>query len=269
MEVLRNRNLSVNFQILVEIATQQPNVQQKDIARKLGLTNQAISEYFQELKRRGWIEQYGRSKYRVSKEGVAWLLAAYRDMVAYLDRVGGAVTKVSVCAAIARRQVKKGEKVALVMEGGILLADPGVEGPAMATAATSASRGEDVGVTEIEGVIPLSKGRVRVFKIPTVDKGGSRNADVEGLRAAIAGNVFLGCIGLEAYAALRKARIKPDYFYGVMEAAVEAANSGLDFQVVVSEDYLTPLIARLVDEDVEYELIDMSSHDATADGKPG
>ena len=49
MDILKQRNLSVKFQILVEIAENQPNVQQKDIARKLELTNQAISEYFQEL----------------------------------------------------------------------------------------------------------------------------------------------------------------------------------------------------------------------------
>ncbi|WP_287154165.1 winged helix-turn-helix transcriptional regulator [Candidatus Solincola tengchongensis] len=258
MDVLKNRNLSVKFQILVEIALRQPNVQQKDIAERLDLTNQAISEYFQELKENGWIEQYGRSKYRVTREGVAWMLSAYRDLVSYLDRVGEAITGISVCAAIAESAIRKGQEVALFMEGGLLMATTRPLGAVRAVAATSAKKGEDVGVTEIRGIIPLRKGRVRVFSVPTVEKGGSRAADIELLRSELNGKALLGCIGLEALALLRKIRRNPHYFYGVREAVVEAANSGMDFRVVVSEDYLSSLLARLEEEDIGYELTDLA-----------
>ncbi len=43
-EVLRNKNLLTKFQILVELAANQPNIQQRDIARRLNITPQAITE---------------------------------------------------------------------------------------------------------------------------------------------------------------------------------------------------------------------------------
>ncbi len=256
MEVLKNRNLSVKFQIMVEIASQQPNVFQKDIARKLNLTNQAISEYFQELRENGWIEQVGRSKHRVTREGVAWLLTSYRDMVSYLDRVAKAINDISICTAIARERVEGGQKVGLIMEDGILYAMRDASGPASAIAVTSAERGEDVGVTGVEGIITLPEGKVHIFRVPTVDKGGSRTVDPDRLRSALRSGVLLGCMGLEALVCLRKAKRKPHYFYGVQEAMVEAVKSGLDFDVVISEDYLSSLLARLRDEGIEYVLID-------------
>ena len=48
VEILRNKNLATRFQILVEIARSGPNIQQRDIAGKLGVTPQAISEYIKQ-----------------------------------------------------------------------------------------------------------------------------------------------------------------------------------------------------------------------------
>ena len=44
-EVLRSKNLATKFQILLEVAANQPNIQQKDIAGKLNITPQAVSGY--------------------------------------------------------------------------------------------------------------------------------------------------------------------------------------------------------------------------------
>jgi len=44
-EVLRSKNLATKFQILLEVAANQPNIQQKDIASRLNITSQAVSEY--------------------------------------------------------------------------------------------------------------------------------------------------------------------------------------------------------------------------------
>ena len=47
--VLQSKRESSRFQILVEIAAHQPNLRQKEVASKLGVTPQAISEYIKEL----------------------------------------------------------------------------------------------------------------------------------------------------------------------------------------------------------------------------
>jgi putative transcriptional regulator len=260
MDILKQRNLSVKFQILVEIAENQPNVQQKDIARKLELTNQAISEYFQELKREGLVKEYGRSKYRVTREGVDWILRAYRHLSFYLERVGRAVTGITTCAAIAGANIREGQELSLVMRNGLLYAVPATGEGARAIATCSASRGEDVGVTGIEGIIPLEKGTVRLLQVPTIEEGGSRAVDKDFLEREIGGTKkLLGSIGLEALACLRKSGRKPDYLYGVLEAAVEAANSGLDFVIILTRDYLPNVLARLEEEDIPFRITDLSS----------
>jgi putative transcriptional regulator len=79
-QVLRNKNLATRFQILVEIAANQPSIQQKDIARKIGVTSQAVSDYISKLEKDGWITSDGRSRYRITKEGVNWMLKSLREL---------------------------------------------------------------------------------------------------------------------------------------------------------------------------------------------
>ncbi len=55
VEILRNKNLTTKFQILVEIASKQPNIQQKDIAKKLKITPQAVSDYIKQLLKDGFL----------------------------------------------------------------------------------------------------------------------------------------------------------------------------------------------------------------------
>ena len=73
-EVLQNKNLATRFQILAEIAANQPNLQQKDIARKLNITPQAVSEHIIRLEEEGWVVSEGRSRYKVTQVGVNWVL---------------------------------------------------------------------------------------------------------------------------------------------------------------------------------------------------
>jgi putative transcriptional regulator len=249
----------MKFLIMVEVAFSQPNVRQKDIAKKLGLTNQAISEYFHELCEEGWVAAIGRSKYKLTKEGVDWLLRAYRGLMEYTTEVKKAITGISVCAAIADRKVEEGQMVGLVMKEGLLYATSPRDASATGTAVNPAGRGEDVGITSIEGVIDFERGKIFLIQVPTVEKGGSRKVDPARLKSLVKGQKTVGAVGIEAYVSLVKAGKKPDYFYGVIEAAVEAANSGLDFCIVASEDYYPLLVARFREASLEYEIQDLSS----------
>jgi putative transcriptional regulator len=62
LEILRNKNLTTRFQILVEIAGNQPNVPQKDIAKKLGVSSQAVSDYIGQLIEEDYVSSSGRYK---------------------------------------------------------------------------------------------------------------------------------------------------------------------------------------------------------------
>jgi len=60
-QILKSKNLATKFQIMVEIAAHQPNIQQKDIAPRLGITSQAVSEYVKELIKDGWLSSPGKA----------------------------------------------------------------------------------------------------------------------------------------------------------------------------------------------------------------
>lgn len=49
IELLSSKSGITKFQILIEVAAHQPNVRQKEIAEKIGVTPQAVSEYIKEL----------------------------------------------------------------------------------------------------------------------------------------------------------------------------------------------------------------------------
>ncbi len=83
MEILKNKNGDTRFQIMVEIAALCPSIPQKSIAKKLGVTPQAISDYIQQLVNEELIVSMGRSNYKVSTKGVNWMLLILRELRSY------------------------------------------------------------------------------------------------------------------------------------------------------------------------------------------
>lgn len=256
VQVLRNKNLATRFQILVEIAANQPFVQQKDIAHRIGVTSQAVSDYIARMEADGWIASDGRSRHRVTKEGVNWLLKALRELQAYSSAVERTLVNVTTWAAIAGEDLKQGQTVNLVMKRGLLYATAGGVKGAHGTATSDAREGEDVGVSDIEGIVPLRPGSVTVLEVPDIQNGGSARTDVTKMRRALAGADKVGAVGTEAVVALRRLQREPDYLYGVIQAAVEAARSGLEFAIVCTGSGSPALLQKLAEEGVSYRLID-------------
>ncbi len=265
-QILRSKNLATKFQIMLEIAAKQPNIQQKDIAKKLDITSQAVSEYVKDLIKDGWLSSQGRSSYRVTREGVDWILRMARQLHSYSSFVGKIVSDIATSTAIADDHLSPGQPVSLHMKDGLLFAssiisDKGAKG----TALSEAKKGEDVGVCNIEGVIKLETGKVTVAQVPSVQEGGSRNTDLTKLKQEIDRAKIVGAIGVESLVALNSLGIKPDYAYGVKEAAIEAAYCGLPFLVVCAEDGVSALKQRLEEENLGYEIVDLRKDKESAD----
>ena len=258
VEILQNKNAATRFQILVEIATSGPGIQQKSIAVKLGLTPQAISDYIQQLVKDDLVVSGGRSYYRVSAKGVNWMLKILRELRDYASTVEQAVTNITVCAAIADADINKGQAVGLKMKDGLLFATARINSGARGIAVSSVRRGEDVDVASIEGLVELTRGRITILQVPGIQKGGSRQVDLKLLKARVSSSQQVGAIGIEALVSLRRIDIEPRYLYGVTEAAIEAARCGLSFTVVCTDDAIPGLIKRLQqEEELSYELIDL------------
>jgi putative transcriptional regulator len=122
---------------------------------------------------------------------------------------------------------------------------------------TEATKGQDVGIRNIEGVIKLEPAKVTIGKVPNVQDGGSRSTDLVRLKREIKEVRLVGVLGMEALVALRQIGVKPDYIHGVREAAIEAAYCGLSFFVVCSDERVSILVSRLEEENLDYEIIDL------------
>ncbi|HEX9896734.1 MAG TPA: winged helix-turn-helix transcriptional regulator [Dehalococcoidales bacterium] len=256
-QVLRNKNMATRFQILVEIAANQPNVQQKDIAQRIGVTSQAVSEYISKLEKDGWISSDGRSRYRITKEGVNWVLKALRELQQYSNTAERALTNINTWAAIAEKNMKQGEIVGLVMKDGLLFATTYTGKGAKGITTCLAQKGEDVGVTGIEDIVTLEVGQITILEVPDIQNGGTKSVDLNKLRRQLIRAKLVGAIGVEAVVALQKVNRKTDYLYGVTQAAVEAARSGLSFTIVCASNESLLLQQKLADENISYRLTDI------------
>jgi putative transcriptional regulator len=257
VEILRNKSLATRLQILVAIADSGPGVQQQEIARKLAITPQAVSDYVAQLIKEGLLTADGRSRYRVTDEGVNWIVRMLRELRNYTSFVEKVITNISVCTAIAEGELSQGETVGLKMKGGLLYATPGGTSGARGVATADTHPGEDVGVTSIEGIVKFKLGTVTILSVPSVTKGGSRNVDLSRLLRAVKGKPFVGALGIEALVTLKQ--LKVDFHsYGVREAAIEAAHCGLEPVVACTEDEISGLITRLEEADISYTIADMA-----------
>ena len=257
-QILRNKSLATKFQILVQVATNQPNIQQKDIARKLDITPQAVSEYIKEMIKDGSLTSDGRSKYRITTKGVNWVLKELIKLRGYLIFVQRAITNITVSAAVADYDLFQGQVVGLTMKDGLLFATDALGNAVKGVAVSNARKGEDVGVSNIQGIIEFEIGRITVLGIPSIQRGSSRNVNLARLKKELSKKELVGAIGIEALIALRRIDIEPHYFYGVTGAAIEAAHSGLSFLIVCSDDAIPDLLKRLEEENLSYRLLDLS-----------
>ncbi len=258
-EILQNKNSATRFQIMVEIAASGPNIHQRSIAAKLGVSPQAVSDYIQQLTSAELIDAIDRSSYRVSVKGVNWMLKMLREVNDYISEAARAVTNITVCAAIAESDLDKGQAVGLKMKNGFLFATDKLEGGARGTAVTGAKQGEDIGISNVEGLVELTRGRITILEVPVVQEGGSRQADLKQFKAQLTKNQQAGAIGIEALVALRRAGVEPHYLFGVAEAAIEEAHCGLSFLIVCTADVTSGLIKKLQENDLDYEITSLAS----------
>jgi len=257
VEILQNKNAATRFQIMVEIAASGPSIPQKSIAAKLGVTPQAISDYIQQLTDEKLIVSMGRSSYKVSTKGVNWMLQILRELRSYIASVQNVVTNITVCAAIAACDIESGQRVGLKMKDGLLMATDQTNGDARGIAVSAAKQGEDIDVANIEGLVELTRGKVTILQVPAIQKGGSKQTDTGKLKDYISDNKQLGTIGIEALISLRKINVEPRYLYGVVDAAIEAAQCGLPFTAVVTDDATPEFMKKLQEKGVDYTLIDL------------
>ncbi len=251
--------IHTKYQVLVEIAARQPRIRQADIADKLGITPQAVSEYIKQLLRDGSVVSEAPMNYRVTNKGVEDIIKRAHEIKDYsrfvLDEV---VRDVRVFTAVADKDLKEGERAAVWMKNGLLYAGEKHMSRATGVAIQNACKGEDVGIKNLRGLIDLKIGTVTICQVPRAEWGGSRGIDYEKLREKLRGRKYLCALGVEALVALRKINKKPDAFFGVKEAVVEASHHGISPIVVGVDNELPEMLRRLEEEGIRFNIVDVS-----------
>ena len=259
VNVLHSKRESSRFHILVEIAAHQPHLRQKEVADRLGVTTQAISNYVRELVADGLVTTNGRTRYSVTQEGVEWLLESAAELKRYARMVMEEVIEhVSVWTALAEVDLTEGEHVSLEMRGGLLYANKKEGIDATGITISNASAGEDVGISDLKGLISLEEGKIVVCKVPRVQVGGSRKVKSKLLKSKISGDKMIGALGIEALVVLRKVGKEPNVMFGARESVVEAAHHGISSVIVSVDEQIPNLLDRLESEGLKYELVDLA-----------
>ncbi|OPY37154.1 MAG: MarR family protein [Methanoregula sp. PtaU1.Bin051] len=255
--ILRSKREVSRLQILVEIAEHQPAVRQQEIAAKLGVTPQAISEYIRELTDEGLVAASGRGNYEVTRIGVEWILENAEALEAYARHIRrDIIQQVSIWAAIAAEDLKTGDEVGVFMKGGWLYAGKKKQA-ATGTVVADAKKDEDVGVARLSGIIDHREGGIRVCKVPRIQHGGSRRVNQKRLSEVLKGAEVVAAVGVEAFIALRMAGRKPDMFYGAREGVIEAAFHGLECVIVIVDEEFTDFLKRLESAGIGYTIHDL------------
>ena len=257
--VLRNKRDATQYRILVQVAERQPAVSQQEIADAIGITSQAVSDYLRTLVETNYVEKHGRGRYEVTKEGVDWLISQTDALRGYVDHVSEAVIEeVDIEAALATASVAEGQTVTLAMHDGVLRATPGETGGATAVAVTDAEAGEDVGVTNFEGLVDYELGGVTVVTVPPVREGGSAAVSPAIVTDRLADHDRLAVAGTEGLALAERVGADPDVRFGTAEAVQEAAMKGLDVLLLAVGTGLSSLTSELSEANVGYEVVDES-----------
>lgn len=258
MNVLLSRKETMRLLILSELVLRKES-NQREIARKLDLTPQAISEYFKELVNEGFVKIIHKGFYEVTDKGVEWLTKNLFDLHVFSEELVKKLYSRSV-VAIAEGSIRENSRIQYWYSDGFIFAKEAENGNGIAL--TSSEDGEDVLIKPVEGFHPPGKGEIIIVKVPDVGEGGSRKVDFEGLSTLIKANPkkIVVAIGVEALVACRKVRVEP-IFFGSKEVCIEAAHHGCGVIVVCTESMLDSLLMSLVDENLGFEIMSLQARE--------
>ncbi len=255
MEILQKRGALTHFQILGEISKQEPNLKQKDLAERLNITIQAVSENIKILTEKGYITSNdGRAPYKITQKGIAKVKKDAIILRKYSDSVLETMTYYkSVWPALAKEDLKEGDEVGLYMEDGKLYASLNAQTSAFADVIHDTKKGYDVSLTNLKGTIDIKNSK------------GSRSADMKLVKEIYTEKYKnygfesldkVAVIGTVSHAVANNLNIPIDIEYGVTSATVSAIRKGLNIFILCVGDMTKNITKELEDNDIQYQVID-------------
>lgn len=269
MKIFKKRGEMTHFQLMTEIAKDEPNIRQKDLAERLNITIQAVSENMKQLKDLGYIEsEDGRSPYKITPKGLDKLKKDAISLRKYSDETLSLMSNYkSVWPAIAGENLVKGQTVGLYMENGLLYADEDTGREAIAQVMDDTEKGKDVALSQMKGLINIEPGQVLVITLPPIKEGGSRNTDLDLIKEIYAGNYSewgmktldkVAVIGTISHVVTNSLNIPVDIEYASTPASIACSKKGLNVLLIVVDNMLKNVTKSFEHEDIKYNIIDAS-----------
>lgn len=225
---------------LYDCATTEPR-QLRPVASRLGLTVQAVSHSFRQLRDRGLVEVRD-GRYRPTVDGVAWLHGSLSRLA---DDVRDRLARLHVIRstrAVALGPVPAGGPVSLELRDGLLCARPGGGGPSRGRAVDAARSGELVEVTGLEGIVPIAPATITVR---TLDETDLSDPQLPRRLSSVlpAPDATVAAEGLETLHHLRRTTDRPIERFAPAAACLGAARVGVPSTLFVLERDLPRLLA--------------------------
>ena len=242
LAALRKGGTVTELLFLYECATLEPT-QLRPIAERLGLTVQAVSHSFRQLRRRGYVAVHD-GRYRPTVEGVAWLHETLRNLADDLRERIERVHVIRSTRAVALATIAPGATVSLELRHGLLSARPGATGPSRGRVVKGGRKGALVEVTDLEGIVPLRPAPIRVRTISASDLADPH------LRARVRESLLgdplalVAAEGLEAYQVLTTAVNQPIVQFAAGSACLEASRLGVASYLLVLDTDLPRVLAQ-------------------------
>ncbi|MES2156103.1 MAG: MarR family transcriptional regulator [bacterium] len=244
---LRDRTGTTRLLILATLDGN-PGATLSDVAKRLGVTVQAVSMHAKGLAKDGLLAQEdGRAAptargLQSLHEGVRQLRDAVASLASPLDVI-------QVTSAVAAAPVKAGQDVGLWMADGDLEARPGRDAASRGRARNDAKRGEEVIVADLKGMVGLEPGRLRVVSLPAPAEGGIARIDTARLATDVRRSAWhkVGAHGTGARILARglakAGLLRLDFEFAADRAAFNAAERGLDVLLFASRDRLAEVLS--------------------------
>ena len=264
MKAFKKRGALTHFQILSEISKQDPHLKQKDLAQKLGITIQAVSENIKTLIELGYItSKDGRSPYKITQKGIDKVKRDAISLRKYSDSVLETMNHYkTIWPAIAGEDLKKDQIVGLYMKDGILYAHHKEEN-ATGIVLEDTEKDSDVALTNLTGLIDMTVGEATVINLPTIKEGGTNVADMNLIKDVYENGTKSGAkidkiavAGTISRVIANKLDLEVDIEFAAPQATANAARKGLNVLALCVGDMTKSFVRELESEKIKYNIID-------------
>src|SRR3989441_9313032 len=120
MQLLRDLREATTMLVLYSVTTER-HTHLRSLADELGMTVQGASEYVRRMIEQGLLQRVD-GEYRATKKGVELLLGRFLELRSFVDRASRAMAFIVTTSALAGSPIRRGERVGLFMEEGMLVA---------------------------------------------------------------------------------------------------------------------------------------------------